>query len=65
MVETSSFAGFWAYTAGMLNRALGNESQAQAEFLLGEGSEEAQGFLYGHPLTAVDFRKVFARTAAH
>lgn len=30
--ETSSFAGFWAYTAGMLNRALGNESQAQAEF---------------------------------
>ena len=32
MVETSSFAGFWAYTAGMLNRALGDESQAQAEF---------------------------------
>jgi tetratricopeptide (TPR) repeat protein len=32
MVETSSFAGFWAYTAGMLNRGLGNESQAQAEF---------------------------------
>src|SRR5215469_1491398 len=32
MVETSSFGGFWAYTAGMLNRALGNESEAQAEF---------------------------------
>ena len=30
--DASSFAGFWAYTAGMLNRALGNEAQAQAEF---------------------------------
>jgi len=30
--ESSSFAGFWAYTAGMLDRALGNESGAQAEF---------------------------------
>ena len=33
------------------------ETQAQAEFLLGEGCEEAQGFLYGEPLSAVDFEK--------
>jgi hypothetical protein len=32
MIETSSFGGFWAYTAGMLNRARGNESQAKSDF---------------------------------
>ena len=42
MGEASSFAGFWAYTTGMLNRALGNEAQTQVEFrralLLPDGS---------------------------
>jgi predicted Zn-dependent protease len=32
MIENSGFAGFWAYNAGMLNGALGNESQAKADF---------------------------------
>ncbi|MFY9898147.1 MAG: hypothetical protein WAK67_10165, partial [Xanthobacteraceae bacterium] len=33
------------------------ETEAQAEFLINEGCEEAQGFLYGAPLSAVDFEK--------
>jgi Flp pilus assembly protein TadD len=32
MRESSSFAGWWAYDHGMLNRALGHEQQAQQDF---------------------------------
>jgi Flp pilus assembly protein TadD len=32
MTESSSFAGWWVYDHGMLNRALGNEQEAQQDF---------------------------------
>jgi hypothetical protein len=32
MSETSSFAGWWVYHTGMLERALGREDDAQIEF---------------------------------
>jgi hypothetical protein len=32
MSETSSFGGWWIYNAGMLERALGREEDAQREF---------------------------------
>jgi hypothetical protein len=32
MAETSSFAGWWVYEHGMLNRALDREQQAQGDF---------------------------------
>ncbi len=46
-----------AHNLGLEIIAEGVETQAQAEFLLGEGCEEAQGFLYGQPLSAADFEK--------
>lgn len=33
MAESSSFAGWWVYNHGMLNRALGQEKEAQQDFL--------------------------------
>jgi tetratricopeptide (TPR) repeat protein len=32
MTESSSFAGWWVYNHGMLNRALGHEQEAQQDF---------------------------------
>ena len=46
-----------AHNLGLKVIAEGVETQAQAEFLLGEGCEEAQSFLYGEPISAVDFEK--------
>jgi diguanylate cyclase (GGDEF)-like protein/PAS domain S-box-containing protein len=50
--------------------AEGVETEAQAAFLLAEGCEEAQGFLYCAPVSAVDFEKhlrakQLANKAAH
>ena len=46
--------------------AEGVESEAQAQFLLVEGCEEAQGFLYSEPISASDFENYLrARQAGH
>ena len=50
-----------AHNLGLSITAEGVETAAQAAFLLGEGCEEAQGFLYAKPLSAADF-EAYLRT---
>jgi diguanylate cyclase (GGDEF)-like protein/PAS domain S-box-containing protein len=59
-----------AHNLGLEVIAEGVETEAQAAFLLAEGCEEAQGFLYCEPVSAVDFEKhlrgkQLANKAAH
>jgi predicted signal transduction protein with EAL and GGDEF domain len=54
-----------AHNLGLEVIAEGVETQAQAAFLLGEGCEKAQRFLYGGPFSATDFEKYFASATAH
>jgi diguanylate cyclase (GGDEF)-like protein/PAS domain S-box-containing protein len=49
-----------AHNLGLKVIAEGVETEAQAAFLLKEGCEEAQGFLYSKPLAEADFER-FAR----
>ena len=46
-----------AHNLGLKVIAEGVETEAQAEFLLKEGCEEAQGFLYSRPLAEADFER--------
>jgi EAL domain-containing protein (putative c-di-GMP-specific phosphodiesterase class I) len=46
-----------AHNLGLEVIAEGVETEAQAEFLRSEGCEEAQGFLYGRPVSAADFEE--------
>jgi diguanylate cyclase (GGDEF)-like protein/PAS domain S-box-containing protein len=46
-----------AHSLGLKVIAEGVETEAQAAFLLKEGCEEAQGFLYSKPLSEADFER--------
>jgi EAL domain-containing protein (putative c-di-GMP-specific phosphodiesterase class I) len=48
-----------AHNLGLEVIAEGVETEAQAVFLLAEGCEEAQGFLYCEPVSAAEFEKHF------
>ncbi len=46
---------------GMELIAEGVEHLDQANFLLARGCHKAQGYLYGHPMSAADFRDFYRR----
>jgi diguanylate cyclase (GGDEF)-like protein/PAS domain S-box-containing protein len=47
-----------AHSLGMITIAEGVETPAQLAFLKSHGCDEIQGFLYSHPLEAVDFEQL-------
>jgi diguanylate cyclase (GGDEF)-like protein/PAS domain S-box-containing protein len=51
-------------TLGMSVIAEGIEDPGVADFLARMGCDEGQGFLYGHPVTAQEFERVFLRADA-
>lgn len=53
-----------AHNLGLKVIAEGVETEAQAAFLLNEGCEEAQGFLYSKPLAATDFERYLKSCAS-